>query len=488
MEYLKELIYIYKKYNWEYPASISQGKTGKLLRLAADASVQSEEELQERMYDDTEPNTGFRMLKFRVHEELLDKLSFHSYNWHHAHKNLDEVFQMHKRLVMARFLLLNGLAHEGYRIIRSVHTKAVKYQQPALQHESLMMLLPLYAEKGATRQLEECKEEMGRLTRVIARENQAEVYYQLCHSKIAQKKHLNEDEIAECREYINELNKLAGGKETTLRFRYLLARLQSTLLEQVQANQEQNALLQIGMWKGIEHELKKHTHLITPDILSDLSINLTKAYIYEGKYDEALKMLQFAGLYFVDNDQLGWFGVKQMEFIVLAWAGRIENAVKVASMVMKHEQFRFLEDSRKAPWYFIFMQVEMLGLLTGKEEGAEEVWKDSYLIDVVRKDKKGWNISLYLVEITALCLKKDFEEALHRLDAFRKYFNKYVNISYHFRVKCFYHILVYYVRHQDKKHPKLQQWLHQLEHEKPNLDTIRFEAIPYEVLCHYLLK
>jgi len=456
----------------------------KLLELLGDASV-TEEEMVRELYGE-EPGSAFRMLKFRLQEDLLRGLLLQSVSWHHTHKNLDDVYQLRNRLMTGRFLMLNGSLHEAFRIIRSVAIRAGHYQELLLQYEALSLLIGCYRETGTTVKLVQCRRKMVRLLKKIKKENQAETYFSVIASYIQRRHSLTEKELEECRQYSAELEQ-ARETDDTLRLRYLSAKLQAMLIEHDRKD-EGNTDRFIATWKSIESRLRKNMHLITPEILSELSMNLTRAYVYRGEYDEALKMLRFAALYFIDNNYNHWFRIRQTECIVLAWSGRIADAAQVAAAVLNHARFRMLDDGQKAIWNCIALQFGLLGHKVGADKGPDDFWRSAGETETIRKDKKGWNITLYLTEIVWLCLNRNFEEALHRLDTFRKYMSKHIDTTYHYRVKCFYQLLLLYARHGgDAPVARTEIWEERLLKEKPNFSTIGFEAIPFQHLFRSLV-
>jgi len=114
-------------------------------------------------------------------------------------------------------------------------------------------------------------------------------------------------------------------------------------------------------------------------------------------------------------------------------------------------------------------------------------------VPVFSKDKRGLNIPILIIQILFMIIRKDYDNAINRIEAIEKYCVRHLRMDEHFRSNCFIKMLLEIPKssfHQAAVKRKTQKLLDKLKATPQQVvnQIHEIEIIPYEVIWDYIME
>ena len=182
------------------------------------------------------------------------------------------------------------------------------------------------------------------------------------------------------------------------------------------------------LWERAEKDLKK-TKLFEHDaIVRECSLQLLNCYLFTRNYKKAFECIDRAERV-SEKDLINWFTFMEYNFLTCMQSKNYYRAGIVLKKVLTHERFIILSPNRKEKWHLfeIYQAYSMLAFTANKTEQKIPVEKKSRnAVPIYAKDKKGYNVSIIVLQLMYLLENREFHQITSRIDALKQYIQRYL--------------------------------------------------------------
>lgn len=226
------------------------------------------------------------------------------------------------------------------------------------------------------------------------------------------------------------------------------------------------------------------------------SINLRKAWalIQAGRNLDAIKMgtKEMARL---PQGSLGWYLMGHYTLKAYLYNEDYISAIKLLTHLIQHPQYPKLSENYKELFNtthgYLKLILESKYFASLKEETVElpdfKIYKYLNEVPVFTKDKRGINVSILLMHIAYLLLRKDHDTIIDRVDSLNQYAYRYLRKDDSFRSNCMIKMVIQMTK-ADFNPIRTERYTSDLlrQLKEVNLagsgENIETEIIPHEVL------
>lgn len=193
---------------------------------------------------------------------------------------------------------------------------------------------------------------------------------------------------------------------------------------------------------------------------------------------------------------LGWFTSHDLYFLLCMHTKKYAKAYNTVTFASNHHRFRSLPEHSKEKWtvYQAYLAyLNEVGQLNTQHYKKFRLTKFLNEVPVFSSSKRTRNIPILIIQILFLFLRKEYNEAIGRIDALNMYCNRYLRKDDSFRSNCFIKMLIKVIE-ADFHKARVVRRTRELRN---RLDTFPFELskqvyeteiIPYEDLWELVLK
>jgi|GEM_PF-2508415 len=256
-------------------------------------------------------------------------------------------------------------------------------------------------------------------------------------------------------------------------------------------NKDYTALLQLCEKASIEFS--------QPDLrrsyaISSIRLRRIWALIQAAHYAEAVK-LGMEGMNKEGSGTINWFYVSHYTIKAMLYHGDYSLANKTILQVLYNPKFENLSDGLKEIFNTTYGYINLLheaGIVTADNTSSEnlpdfKLGKFLNTVPVFSKDKQGINVSILMLHIAYLLLRKDFDTIIDRIDSLKQYAYRYLRKDDSFRSNCMIKMVIQMAR-ADFNPIRTERYTIELRRQlsEVNLagsgENIEVEFIPFEVL------
>ena len=165
-----------------------------------------------------------------------------------------------------------------------------------------------------------------------------------------------------------------------------------------------------------------------------------------GRYSSARNICKSIIEYHVVKGDFNWFKANELNFQIEMHSHNYATACAVYRNIINHKNFKNLPVAIREEWKIYRAFIELLILTKGINTMNHELppfklGRFLNEINVFSRDKKGYNISVLVAQITILLAQKRYNKLIDRMEGIEKYVSRHLQSEYHYRSKCFFRIV-----------------------------------------------
>jgi len=171
--------------------------------------------------------------------------------------------------------------------------------------------------------------------------------------------------------------------------------------------------------------------------------DLLLCYIQTKEYEKG-KNIAARNLKLIKSGSYNWYINQELVLMLSFHSKKYQGGLTIVREAIKHRKFKNLSAGMKEKWIIYEAYVHFLTFI-GKIEVDESLTKvgkfrqGKFLnsTPLFSKDKRGMNIPVLIVQILFMIVKKDYDQAIDRIEAIEKYCSRYLRKDENFRSNCF---------------------------------------------------
>lgn len=217
------------------------------------------------------------------------------------------------------------------------------------------------------------------------------------------------------------------------------------------------------------------------------------------QYDDG-KLIAEKSLSFLKTGSYNWYTNLNLYLTLAFHSQKYQEAYFIFNKAVSNRKFNQLNPITKEKWHifeayihFLIFTKKINPNLNDKRFTNFRMGKFLNSVPTFSKDKKGLNIPILIIQILFMIIKKDYDQAINRIEAIEKYCLRYLRKNDNFRSNCFIKMLLQIPIsnfHQTgiKRRTKKYFALLQSEPLRITKQTIEVEIIPYENIWNIILE
>lgn len=242
------------------------------------------------------------------------------------------------------------------------------------------------------------------------------------------------------------------------------------------------------------------TEFKSASFLQTISIRRLWSLIQAGRNTEAIS----AGIHDMSKIQsgsLGWYFIAHYTLKAQLYSGNYQQATLLITQMIDNPKYLKIGDNFKELFNttlgYIHLAIES-GILGNPKEHQDhlpefKIYRFLNAMPVFSKDKRGINVSILLMHIGYLLLRKDFDSIIDRTDSLNQYAYRYLRKDDSFRSNCMIKMVIQMTKAEfnpirtDRYTSDLLNQLKQVKLAGSG-ENIETEIIPYEILWEIMTK
>ncbi len=239
-----------------------------------------------------------------------------------------------------------------------------------------------------------------------------------------------------------------------------------------------------------ESYLKNNPVFTDHAFLSELALQKLDTSLYLKDYDLGKKSALVCKSYF-NPGFINWLIFLEYYFLLSLHSQNYNEAQKIFNEVIHHPKFQAYPPERLEKWK-IFEAFLFYILPESSKQRKFNVFKFINEVPIFSKDKRGYNLSIIIAQITLLIKMGDFDKVMDKFDSLKSYAGRYVNKTRNPRSFYFVKMLLLMVKYDfdpQKTKSIANKFFIKLKQSKlgdqGELETL--EVIPYDILWDDLM-
>lgn len=206
-------------------------------------------------------------------------------------------------------------------------------------------------------------------------------------------------------------------------------------------------------------------------------------------------------LYYIERGSYNWFKYNELFLQLSFHTDNFQGGCEVMETVFREKAFDALPPATKEIWYInlafaVFLQREGKIDLPPDDSIFNHFRLGKFLntIPIFSKDKRGMNVPILIVQMLLLMQDQKDDAVIDRIEAMKKYCNRYLRENELFRSNCFINMLleiplqnfhpVAIRRHTEKYWQRLKKVPLELAHQSREIEIIPYEKLWLIILEH----
>ncbi len=498
MENLKAIINIVKTVNVKSSDLLStklskNSKTNTFYKKILNNEFQTDDDAAGFFYDASPNNSSYKNLKSKLREKLVNTLFFLNHSKGHSGYSRAMIY-CSKYLAAARILIYMGGRQASIDLCKKVLKKAQEYELTEFILKSAVYLqgysLTLYKD-------EKKYEHYNQLVRTYSKMQQAEYeateyYHRLIipHLKgIPDRVFIAES----AQQFHDRLKPLLEEFESP--YLHMIAYYIESILHFSKNNYQQ--IISMGE-RGIQFFENKPYTFDNP--IRSLLHYMMLAYIQLRDFRQG-KEIADKSISRVQEGSLNWFVSQELKLMLAFHSKEYKAGFFTVHETINHRKFKTTDNHTKEKWLIyeayanFLISIDKIQLTQEEQKIQLRKFRPARFLNsipIFSSDKRGLNIPVLIVQILFMIVRKDYDQAVDRIEAIEKYCSRYLKKNDNFRSNCFIKALLqvpicsFHKAGVERKSEKYINQLKSVPLEVSN-QSHEVEIIPYEDLWFYII-
>jgi len=476
-------------------AGAGAGQIQQLYEGIAEGRLQTEEDVEGFFFRDSPRRVQYaRRLIQKLKSRLFNTLFFIDLNQPRFNDIQQAYYQSHKDYATFKILLGHNLVASSISLGEEILQRSQKYGFPYLTMELARNLMIQY---GVLRPNEKKARHYQSLMfeqfELYQAEIRTEAYFQELAVNFSRSRSSKPEIAKTAAQYAAQVEEYLERFRT---YRLVLNGYRVLALRyQIENDYENTIAVSQRALDVIENDptLNTHTALVI------FYFNILQSCIQLRRLEEGERAAQKC-LALVPEGSNNWFSVLELHLMLAFHTNKFQKAYEVLRMALQHPGVKKLPEAAREQWVIYKAYVQYLISIgkitshTGKDQVQSfRIGKFLNEVPTFSKDKRGVNISIIIIQILFLLLKREFGEVIDRVEALNMYRHRYLKRDETFRSNCFIQMLIQIPGANFNRIAtvrRTQKFMDQLK--KVPIEAARqggeIEVIPYETLWRFVLQ
>jgi hypothetical protein len=455
----------------------------------------TDEEAAAVLYNTSPLDDKYRQLKSRFSKRLLNTLFFLDSNdpsfsdYHRAN------YSCNKNWAQIRILLNSGARSAAIKIAAKTLGVAVTYRFSDMVLNCSRILMNNASLSGDEKEYEEYAALTNKALRDVEYEIRAEEMYQRLTINFALAASTTSELSLEAEKYLETVNKLCEQSDSyqlhymKFQIRIMVAQIKGQYLQTIKVCEEAEKYLHSN--PNFNQKIK----------LANLALVKISSYLQLRDYENG-RMNAEKCLDLVAEGSNNWFIFLEYYFLLAMHTENYINAAGIFIKVTNHPRFMYTSEERKEKWKifeayinYIFETENLDRDLIATDPTKRKFRLLKFLNEVPNfsKDKKGYNVSILVVQIIYMLEKGEYTGIINRSEALNVYCSRYLRKDDSYRSSCFLKMLLTMVKEDfvyERTKQMAQKYLRKMQEGDPEGNNMvnEWEIIPYEILWDKVLN
>jgi len=455
----------------------------------------TDEEAASVLYSTSPLDDKYRQLKSRFTKRLLNTLFFLDSNdasfsdYHRAN------YSCNKNWAQIRILLNSGARNAAIKIATKTLAVAVIYRFSDIILNCSRILMNHASLNGEEKEYEEFAALTKKALRDIDFEIQAEEMYQRLSINFALSAATSHELSHISDKYLETVTKLCQQSDS-YQLHYMMYQI-SIISAQIKGQYKQA----ITLCEAAEKYLRDNQNFNQNIKLANLALVKISAYLQLRDYENGRRNAEKC-LDLVTEGSNNWFIFLEYYFLLAMHTENYINAAGIFIKVINHPRFMYTSEERKEKWRIFESYINYIfetenldrDLLSGDPTKRKfRLLKFLNEVPNFTKDKKGFNVSILVVQVIYMLEKGEYTGIINRSEALNVYCSRYLRKDDAYRSSCFLKMLLTMVK-EDFGYERTKQmaykYLRKMQEGDPNGNNMvnEWEIIPYEILWEKVLN
>jgi hypothetical protein len=498
VKYLREIAQIVTRYREKNPDLMDfepslddPDMTSKLYLGLRDGKITTDLAAAEYLYGSPTIDTKYTTLKNRLKKKLINLLFFLDIREKDFSEQLVARYQNLKVLFWANTVSTFGARNSGIKLYESALKQALQYDMTLNALQCTIMLRNYSRFSGSERQYNKYDTLTKQLTKDLDIELRAQELYERITIRFSRSIAEQPDLKDICSNYLSQLETLKTQCDTfTFNLYYYRVKITSLGIEQ-------KFIESVKVCDEAISYLDKNVHKTFSALYGEFGMHNLTSYLSLGDYKKGNEAAEKC-LAIIPAGLPNWFLVMEYRLLLATQSIRFSEAEAAYIQAVQHPRFQFLPEETKEKWQLFELYLDFAmrqTSISSSRTGAKRIDPKRYLDAVpnYKKDKRGYNIAILILQILLLLEQNDFSSIIGRMDALRTYRNRYLQVSTNRRSALFFKMLQ--IMEANSFDPKITQskastYLERMSHRTSDAVEAQdgIQILPFEWLWQTIIK
>lgn len=444
----------------------------------------TDEEAAESMYGSDVYDQRFRMLKSRLRHKLYDLLFHVEYNDSRFKISTQHLLECHEYIYKANILFVSGEYGMAEKQINKAFAVAEEAEFTSVLIDGYELLRVIFANNCRPTEFESAIENLEKLRKLYNVEEYANDLYFKNKMLLTKSTHSRKMNVETTWDNVMILEKLwkDSGSFNIYEHYYRLKLWYYELCGDY-----------AGVIKFTKEAEKQVDKMQVNQMRFDVRYNVyirTFAHLCEKNFKEGFKAAE-EGMNIIERSTRNWFAHMENYFLLAMHSKDYDRATDIFNKVQRNPNLKKVNQTASERWKLF---KAYLNFAAPEKKILKRVsFADFYeSMNFYNKDKKGYNISLMILEFMHMLGKDKFDLAMNKLESLEKYYYRHLNEpGKNPREKQFFKLIKVLISssfNTDEARKKGQKYLERLEAKSKHEPFTDPEIIPYEHLWNVMLN
>ena len=430
MEILQELVYIINKNKLKSKELFNTGRSNnhKMLELysgIANGQFKTNDMAAQTLYPNSTNSSAYNKLKFYLRNHLINRLFLLDIRKASFTDRQQAYYECNKNWAAARILLGKNAWKSCLYICRHTLKYAIKYEFTEIALDIIKMLRLNYGTReGNMSKFQKYNKEYQKYESIYLAENEAEVLYsELIVGFINNQDNELLKEKSEA--FYQQIRPLMESYDSYKLHLYgnMIWMMNSSFI-----NNHKDTLKVCEVM--IQYFNQKPYQANTP--LQIAYYQQLVCYCQLGMFKEGQNAAENC-LKLIEEGHVNWFKYHELYFILALYTEQYEDAFSLYRKVVTHKRFSYLHATAKEIWTIYEAYIHYLYEVGLLHIPSEQPFFSKFRLGrflnntpIFSKDKQGMNIAILIIQSIFLMRQKKYGKVIDRIDAIKKYNNRYL--------------------------------------------------------------
>ena len=431
---------------------------------------------------------GYLEIVTKLRERLHNSVVFIDANSPKFSDAQKAFYSCQKLITIARILLGRYARASAIELAERVMRKSLEFEIYEISLEAAIMIREHHAFRtGRHSVFHSIQNRIQEYEDIVAAEKLAKYYHQHLHVALIRSATPNQDYFDLARKYIDELSAI---RATIKSFGFNLIYYSMKVELALHSKDFEQVISECS--ESLDFFATKK--FAPPHFILQFRYWIFQSHVLLQKNDDAEETFSEIREVF-ESGTVRWYNTYELRFLMLMRMQDYDRAGPIYSTVVQQTSFRYQPEKRQETWrtYRAFLYyLKMIGRLEIELQASFRLRKFLNEIPIFSKDKRGYNITVLIIQILILLQQKKYDQLTDRIEAIEKYTSRYLRNDENFRSNCFIKMLLQIPKRNFHR-------VAVLRHAKPYIKRLatvplekskqsyEIEIIPYEHLWEYAL-